>query len=278
MPRPWRGRVAGPHRPPACRSARGSGRRTAPARTASLGAPAPATGIADVRDHRLSTRRTTGVRALITVDTANTVGQGDGTRQCVTVETGLGHALVGRGAWRQPADEGAPLRRRGHRASRRPGVRPRRCRPRRPWRTPARSAARPCARSDFPERAGLLKQLGDLPARAQGGAVRAVVRHRGHPGATPPSTSTAASARCSPTPPAAGASCPAATVLRRRPGRAARPARQFRRTARPHPAARRRGAGQRLQLPGLGDAREARARVPRRRAVGRQAGRARPRT
>ena len=53
---------------------------------------------------------------------------------------------------------------------------------------------------------------------------------------------------------------------RRRPGRAARPRRHLRRPARHDAAARRRGAGQRLQLPGLGDAREARAGVPRRRA------------
>ena len=60
--------------------------------------------------------------------------------------------------------------------------------------------------------------------------------------------------------------------LRRRPRRAALEGRLIPRTAHLHAAARRGRADQRVQLPGVGLAREVRARVPRRRADARQAG------
>ena len=59
---------------------------------------------------------------------------------------------------------------------------------------------------------------------------------------------------------------------RRGGGRAARQGRDLRRPAHPHPAARGRGADQRVQLPGLGAAGEIRPRVHRRRAEPGQAG------
>ena len=62
------------------------------------------------------------------------------------------------------------------------------------------------------------------------------------------------------------------TGLRRGPGRAAGQGRHVRRPAHPDPAARRRGADQRVQLPGLGPAGEARAGVHRGRAHPDQAG------
>ena len=62
--------------------------------------------------------------------------------------------------------------------------------------------------------------------------------------------------------------------LRRRPRRAALEGRLVPRPAHLHAAARRRGADQRVQLPGVGVAREVRAGVPRRRADARQAGHA----
>ncbi len=55
-------------------------------------------------------------------------------------------------------------------------------------------------------------------------------------------------------------------------GRGALEGRQLHRPAHLHPADRRRGADQRVQLPGLGVAREVRARVPRRHADAREAG------
>ena len=91
----------------------------------------------------------------------------------------------------------------------------------------------------------------------------AVVRHRRDRAGLGQSTSTAASARCS----ATRQGHPRAAQrhgLSRRPDRAARPRRDIRRPARLHLAPRRRGADQRVQLPGVGHAGEAGADVSRR--------------
>ena len=65
---------------------------------------------------------------------------------------------------------------------------------------------------------------------------------------------------------------PSGNLRARRPGHAARQEGRLRRHPHPGAARRRRGAHQRLQLPGLGPAREVRAELPRRHALHRQAG------
>ena len=92
------------------------------------------------------------------------------------------------------------------------------------------------------------------------------------PAPTAGSTSRAASARCSPTPPRPAASCPNARVLTDGDVEVALQGRDLLRPAHPHAARRRRHPHQRLQLPGLGHAGEGRPDLHRRRPVDREAG------
>ena len=135
----------------------------------------------------------------------------------------------------------------------------------------ARTVGGPALRElTFHQRAALLKQLG-LRLMAQKDEFYELSTAPARPTATTRSTSTAASARCSRTPARAGASCPTTRSTSTAPrSRWAGAARSSASTSTPD--ARRRRPDQRLQLPGLGDAREVRAGVPGRRADRRQAG------
>ena len=134
------------------------------------------------------------------------------------------------------------------------------------------------ARADLPRARRAAQGARQAPDGRKDGVLRALARAPAPPRATHGSTSTAASARCSPTPARAGASCrtPPSTSTAR-----VEPLAKGGTFVGQHictPLAGRRRADQRLQLPGLGHAREARAGVPRRRADASSSRRRRPRT
>ena len=113
---------------------------------------------------------------------------------------------------------------------------------------------------------------GPAPHRAQSRAVRDLQQHRCHDRPTRGSTSTAASACSSPTRRKGRRELPNSVVYVDGPVEIALEGRLLPRPAHLHAPARRRRADQRLQLPGVGVAREVRARVPRRRADRRETG------
>ena len=137
----------------------------------------------------------------------------------------------------------------------------------------ARDVGGPAIRAlTFHERAGLLKAVAKHLTAGQGRALRAVAPHRRHPARLDGRHRRRHRHRVQLSPARAPASCPttrsSSTARLERLGREG----TLRRPARLHLAARCRGADQRVQLPGLGHAREARARVPRRPADDREAG------
>ena len=170
------------------------------------------------------------------------------------------------GRWFAATDEGDAGRRRGHRRDRRP----RRAAPastcRRCSTTPATVGGPALRELTFHQRAGLLKQLAPAPDGGQGRVLRALAPHRRHrprlavdiDGGFGTLLSYASKA----TPRAARRH---RRARRRRSSRWASAARSSASTS-TRSLPRRGGADQRLQLPGLGHAREARARLPGRRA------------
>ena len=136
----------------------------------------------------------------------------------------------------------------------------------------ARTVGGPALRElTFHQRAGLLKQLGAAADGRQGRVLRALPPHRrDRPGQRGRHRRRVRHAALLREQGEAGAARRHDRPGRR--GRAAGQARHLRRPAPLHPAARRRGADQRLQLPGLGLPGEAGAGLPRRRADDREAG------
>ena len=124
----------------------------------------------------------------------------------------------------------------------------------------------------FHERAALRQGCRHHAARAPEGAVRAVGADRRHPGRREVRRRRRASACCSATPARPGASCPTTRSTSRAPVEPLGQGGQFVGQHILTPAARRRRPDQRLQLPGLGPAGEARPGVARRRARAGQAG------
>ena len=125
---------------------------------------------------------------------------------------------------------------------------------------------------DFQQRAARLKALAKYLNEQQGSALRDLGATPARRAATAGSTSKAAPARCSPTPAIGGNELPSGNVVHEGPAVPLGKKGGFAGTHILVPRARRRGAHQRLQLPGLGPAREVRADLPRRHAVHRQAG------
>ena len=129
---------------------------------------------------------------------------------------------------------------------------------------PRRRRAR-AAGADVPPARGAAQGPGGASARAPRRAVRGVGAHRRHPRRLQVRRRRrhrhAARLRVE-----GQAGAAQRHRLRRRRGGAAQQGRDLRRPAHLHVAARGRGAGQRVQLPGVGAAGEARPRVPRRRA------------
>ena len=174
------------------------------------------------------------------------------------------------GAWTEPADDGRPVLDAVTGRGSRPGVVGRhrpgcgaRLRPRR-----RRAGA---ARADLPPAGGAAQVARAAAARAPPGALRPVRPHRRDPRRLQVRRRRrhrrAAQLRQPGQARAAERHHP-----RRGRRRAARQGRDLRRPAHPHPAARGRGADQRVQLPGLGSAGEVRPGVHRRRAEPGQAG------